>query len=217
MPVSEPVHSVPPRRRARLALPAFAADAAARLLAPVVGAALRRPVDGVERRLRGRLLARRYGATGLRVGRSVVVEGPSRVTLGAGVSLKSHVFLGASGPQGAIGIGARTRVDRQTVLYGQGGLHIGAGCAIAAGVIIYSQSNQYAASPGAPVLSQPVVYAPVHVGDDVWIGAGAVLLPGVTVGDHAVVAAGAVVTRDVAPWAVVGGVPARVLSSRRPA
>lgn len=204
-------------RRTRLALPVFAADAAARLLAPVVGAALRRSVEGVERRLRGGLLARRYGAHGLRVGRDVTVEGASRVTLGDGVSLKSHVFLGASGPRGSIRIGAQTRVDRLTVLYGQGGLTIGAGCAIAAGVIVYSQSNQYAADPAAPVLSQPVVYAPVTVGDDVWIGAGAVLLPGVTVGDHAVVAAGAVVTRDVAPWHVVGGVPARILSARGPA
>ena len=53
--------------------------------------------------------------------------------------------------------------------------------------------------------------APVHLGDDVWVGAGAVILPGVTVGAGSVVAAGAVVTAHVPPMVVVGGVPARVL------
>ena len=53
------------------------------------------------------------------------------------------------------------------------------------------------------------------VEDDVWIGTHAVVCDGVTVGAHSVVAAGAVVTTDVPPWSVVGGVPARVLSDRR--
>lgn len=50
---------------------------------------------------------------------------------------------------------------------------------------------------------------PTRIGNDVWVGAGAVVLRGVTIGDGAVVAANAVVTRDVAPYAIVGGVPAR--------
>ncbi len=52
---------------------------------------------------------------------------------------------------------------------------------------------------------------PVHIGKDVWIGAGATILPGVTVGDNAVVAACAVVTKDVAPNTIVGGNPAKVI------
>ena len=51
----------------------------------------------------------------------------------------------------------------------------------------------------------------VRLGDDVWVGSGAILLPGVTVGDGAIVAAGAVVTRDVEPRTVVGGNPARFI------
>lgn len=54
----------------------------------------------------------------------------------------------------------------------------------------------------------------VKVGNDVWIGAGAMVLDGVQIGDGAIVAAGAVVTRDVDPYAIVGGVPARVIRHR---
>ena len=55
------------------------------------------------------------------------------------------------------------------------------------------------------------VAKPVRIGDDVWIGGHATILPGVTIGDGAVVAAGAVVTKDVPPYTVVAGVPARVV------
>jgi acetyltransferase-like isoleucine patch superfamily enzyme len=55
------------------------------------------------------------------------------------------------------------------------------------------------------------VAKPVRIGDDVWIGGHATILPGVTIGDGAVVAAGAVVTKDVSPCTVVAGVPARVV------
>ena len=54
-------------------------------------------------------------------------------------------------------------------------------------------------------------YAPIHIGNHVWIGSNATVLPGVTIGDWAVVAAGAVVTKNVAERMVVGGVPARVI------
>jgi phosphonate metabolism protein (transferase hexapeptide repeat family) len=58
--------------------------------------------------------------------------------------------------------------------------------------------------------------AKVIVGHDVWIGHAAILLPGITVGDGAVIAAGAVVSRDVAPYSIVGGVPARQIRERFP-
>lgn len=56
----------------------------------------------------------------------------------------------------------------------------------------------------------------VSIGHDVWIGHGVTVLPGVTVGDGAVLAAGAVVSRDVAPYTIVGGVPARMIRERFP-
>lgn len=56
-----------------------------------------------------------------------------------------------------------------------------------------------------------VEMAPVHIGNKAWIGFGSILLPGVTVGEGAVVGAGSVVTRDVPPWTVAAGNPARVI------
>ena len=64
-----------------------------------------------------------------------------------------------------------------------------------------------------PEKRQQLHPAPIHIGKRVWVGANATILPGVTIGDNSVVAAGAVVTKDVPADTVVGGVPARVISN----
>lgn len=72
----------------------------------------------------------------------------------------------------------------------------------------------HGSAPGLPMQDQPHISAPVIVGDDVWIGAGAIVLPGVTIAEGAVVAAGAVVTRDVDAGSIVAGAPARPIGRR---
>ena len=62
-----------------------------------------------------------------------------------------------------------------------------------------------------PAKRQQLHPAPIHIGKRVWIGANATVIPGVTIGDDAVVAAGAVVNKDVPPRAIVGGVPAKFI------
>lgn len=59
-----------------------------------------------------------------------------------------------------------------------------------------------------------LTYAPIHIGANAWVAAWSMILPGVTIGEGAVVAAGAVVTKDVEPWTVVGGNPAREIKKR---
>lgn len=64
------------------------------------------------------------------------------------------------------------------------------------------------------IRKQPTISAPIRIGQDVWIGANAIVLAGVTIGDGAVVGAGAVVTKDVAPDTIVAGVPAKQIKVR---
>lgn len=170
--------------------------------------------SGSAARVRGLMLSARSWGKRISIGRNVEIVGRKQVMLGDNVTLAGNTYLNAFGEHGSIEIGDNTHVDQFGVLYGQGGLKIGASCAIAAGVTIYSQTNQYASDPRMPIIDQPVLYRRVVIGDDVWIGARAVILPGVTIGDHAIVAAGAVVRADVPAWTIVGGVPALKIGVR---
>lgn len=88
----------------------------------------------------------------------------------------------------------------------QGGIQIGDGALIGHNVVLATINHDL-----NPEENRKNHYAPITIGAHVWIGSNATILPGVTLGDHAVVAAGAVVTQDVPPRTVVGGVPAKVL------
>jgi len=104
-------------------------------------------------------------------------------------------------------IGDGTWIGAFTVIDGSGGLRIGRGCDISSGAQIYTHSSVRRCVSGR---AHPEVdRAPVRIGDHVFIGANATVMMGVTIGDGAVVAAGAVVTRDVPERTVVAGVPAR--------
>jgi acetyltransferase-like isoleucine patch superfamily enzyme len=91
---------------------------------------------------------------------------------------------------------------------------IGSKCLISQGVSIIGSNHSFV--PGIPITEQPsrTDKLGVMIGDDVWIGANATILPGVTIGRGAVIAAGSVVTSDVPPDVIVAGVPARVIRAR---
>ena len=82
-------------------------------------------------------------------------------------------------------------------------------------VVIYTSGHKFDQTDVPMMMQGSTEPKPVVIGNDVWIGRRAMIMPGVTIGDGCVIAAGAVVTKDVAPYSVVGGVPARVLKSRR--
>lgn len=81
-------------------------------------------------------------------------------------------------------------------------------------VVIYSSSHAYS-SLEIPIMMQGgKEIKPVHIGNDVWIGLRSVIMPGVTIGNHVIIGSGAVVTKDIPDYAVVGGVPAKIIKFR---
>ncbi|MEM9458891.1 MAG: acyltransferase [Myxococcota bacterium] len=96
---------------------------------------------------------------------------------------------------------------------GARGIEIGAGTRIAADVHAYAFDHGIA--PDRAIREQPTRSRGIEIGEDVWIGAGVGITDGVTIGAHAVVGMHAVVTRNVPKWAIVAGVPARVVGDRR--
>ncbi|MFZ3183196.1 MAG: acyltransferase [Pseudomonas sp.] len=94
-----------------------------------------------------------------------------------------------------------------------GGVYIGKRVLIGYRTQVLSSNHAVPVKP-ARIFSAGHIKAPVRIEDDVWIGANCTILPGVTVGEGSIVAAGSVVTRDVPPFTYVGGVPAKVIKER---
>lgn len=116
---------------------------------------------------------------------------PFYTDFGENITFGKHVFLNA---------GCRFQ--------DQGGIIIGEGCLIGHGVMLATLNHDL--NPQTRADLHP---SPIHIGNNVWIGANATVLPGVMIGDGAIVAAGAVVTKNVEANTVVGGIPAKIIKS----
>ena len=124
---------------------------------------------------------------------NVSFRNAERITLGAGTHIGEYSTIWAGNSTGRIVLGEK--------------------CLLAPRVTL--TASNYAIAPGIPVMDQTKIEEDIVVGAGAWLGADVVVLAGVTIGDGAIVAAGAVVTKDVPPDAIVGGVPAKVIGSRR--
>jgi acetyltransferase-like isoleucine patch superfamily enzyme len=115
-----------------------------------------------------------------------------------------------------IEIGARSHIGERTSLWAgdSTGRVVIAEDALFGPEVFITASNYQVSRRDLPVMLQPRIERDVIIGRDTWLGRGAVVLPGVTIGEGAIVAAAAVVTRDVAPWSIVAGVPARQIGLR---
>lgn len=179
----------------------------------------------------------RSAGGGSQFGRDIVLRHPNKIVLGANVVIDDNCMLDARGAieDDGFSVGDGTLVARQTILQTkQGYLRIGSNCSIgtncfiasAGGIEIgddvmiagnaYIGGGRYTMDTRAvPILKQGLYSeGPVVVGSGVWVGAGVTILDGVTVGEGAVLAAGAVITKDVPDYAIVGGVPAKVIRYR---
>jgi acetyltransferase-like isoleucine patch superfamily enzyme len=121
-----------------------------------------------------------------------------------------HVYNFRGLPHSFIRIGQGGLIGEYNVLRGQGGISIGDRVYTSPMVQLLAVNHVFD-DPGKPFVEQGITAEGIHVEDDVWIGAGAIVTDGVRIGRGAVVAAGAVVVNDVPPFSVVGGIPARVI------
>jgi acetyltransferase-like isoleucine patch superfamily enzyme len=141
---------------------------------------------------------------------------PDGIEIGAGSFVMHgavlHVYNFRNLPHAFIKIGNDSLIGEYNVLRGQGGIRLGDRVYTAPLVQILAVNHNYE-DQSRPMVDQGITAEGIVVEDDVWIGAGAIVTDGVTIGRGSVVAAGAVVTSDVPPRSVVGGVPARVLKT----
>jgi len=114
---------------------------------------------------------------------------------------------------GQIAIGNRVSIGEACIIYGHGGVRIGDNSIIGPNVILPA-SMHICDELDTPIRFQGETAKGIVIGENVWVGARAVIFDGVVVGDGAIVGAGAVVTKDVPPKTIVVGVPAKVIKKR---
>ena len=133
--------------------------------------------------------------------------------IGDNTHICQHAVLQTGG--GTIKIGSNCLIKPFSTLHCLGGIQIGDNVIIAPSSAIIAQTHVYA-SRSTPIISQGERGKGIIIEDDVWIGVGAKVLDGVTIGTGSIIGAGAVVTKDIPPFSIAAGVPAKVIKNRKP-
>ncbi len=150
------------------------------------------------------------------IGDSVLIyedHGSGSVTLGSSVHLHSHTAI-QTGKGGSVSIGDNTHIQPRCQLSAyMGSIHIGKRVEIAPNCSFYPYGHGMDADQ--PLSQQPLqTKGDIIIGDDVWIGVGAIILDGVKIGKGAVIGAGAVVSKDIPDMAIAVGMPAKIVKYR---
>jgi acetyltransferase-like isoleucine patch superfamily enzyme len=166
-------------------------------------------------RFRAMLLRLRGARVGAKtfVGPRLVTQNARGIVLGSRVELEHDVFLKLVEPAARLVVDDYTFLGRGVEIDVAVSVRIGAHTLLAPGVFITDHTHNI--DGASRIDEQGNRTAAVVIGSDVWLGARSTILLGVTIGDGAIVGAGAVVTKDVPPYAIVAGVPARIIGERR--
>jgi acetyltransferase-like isoleucine patch superfamily enzyme len=138
------------------------------------------------------------------VGRHTEIINASRVRIGRGCLLQDAIYIRA-GIEGRIVIGDRAALNSFCRIFGHGKVEIGEDTQLGPGSLITTTDHDYRRG------ELETSFKSVVIGKGVWIGANVTVLPGIEIGDYAVIGAGSVVTKNIPPRAVAVGVPARVI------
>jgi len=162
--------------------------------------------------------ARIKGPRFLRLGKQCRIQsgsfidapGPDAVVLGERVHINRGAYIGAFAP---VRIGDRTDINRNVSIDARGPVTIGCDVLVGPYTQLIAYQHEFS-SPERPINVQGLVTGPITIGDDVWIGAGAIVLADVTIGSGSIIGAGAVVTRSCPPYSILAGIPARIIGTR---
>lgn len=161
----------------------------------------------------------------LRVGKSVVIddgvviEALSRtgVSIGDGTTLEKQVMIRVTGVLRNLGegftIGSRCSIGAFSYIGASGGISIGDNVLIGQRVSMHSENHVFS-DPRRPIRDQGDTRQGIVIGDDCWIGSGAIILDGVTIGSGSVIGAGSLVNENIPPGSVAVGVPAKTVKKR---
>jgi acetyltransferase-like isoleucine patch superfamily enzyme len=172
---------------------------------------------------------------GCAFGCGIALRSPGRITIGDRVMIDDLAVLDAKGEGSRIRLGNDILIGRNTILScneavietgdlisigpfcffaSKGGIRLGSGVSIGSGTHLMA-GGHVSEDPDAPVLKQARTALGITVEDNVWIGSGAKLLDGVSIGRNSIVAAGSVVSKDVPEYSIAMGNPARVVGKRK--
>jgi len=144
---------------------------------------------------------------------SHLLRNPRNISLGKEVVVKSGAHLCPCNETATVSIGDRTTIGFHTFIYASSKINIGRDCMLAP--FVYVVDSNHGLEKDRLINRQPNIVEPINIADDVWIGAQAIILSGVNIGQGAVIAAGSVVKNDVEPYAIVGGIPAKEIGRRQ--
>ena len=133
----------------------------------------------------------------------------SRVSIGKRCLILDHVYMRA-GSDGQINLADHCAVNSFAKLFGHGGIDVGANTQLGPGVLITTTTHDFRKS-------MRTEFRQVKIGQWAWVGANAVILPGITIGQYAVIGAGSIVTKDIPDYAIAVGNPARIIGENEEA